>query len=188
MQYADIPCLSVPVSLNANYSQFYFVAWLADILIPALSGVLIALILVSPIRPLLFPPPPDDSDKKPTTGEHESHDSITGAAEKHKGEAAEQEANNLVNMVATVAVESAAGKYGQGVAENSTETLAEDAPETPSMPGTMEVVPITAEAPGQDGPTEDKTQKPMKKKVSKATNQTMRVISDITDLYERFAK
>ena len=91
-------------------------------------------------------------------------------------------------MVATVAVEGAAGKYGQGVAESSTETLAEGIPEAPSMPGSTEVVPVTTDAPGENAPAEDKTEKPMKKKVYKATNQTMRVISDITDLYERFAK
>lgn len=143
------------------------------------------MIIFSPVRPLLFPEPVEP-DEKP--GQYESHDSITGVSEEHKGEAAEQEASNLVNMVATVAVEGAAGKYGQGVAESSTETLAEEIPETPSMPGSTEVVPVTTEAPGENAPAEDKTEKPMKKKVFKATNQTMRVISDITDLYERFAK
>ncbi|EYE98908.1 uncharacterized protein EURHEDRAFT_373989 [Aspergillus ruber CBS 135680] len=169
---------------TAKFCAFYFVAWLVDLLIPALSGVLIALIIFSPVRSSLFPEPAEP-DAKP--GQHESHDSITGVSEEHKGEAAEQEASNLVNMVATVAVEGAAGKYGQGVAESSTETLAEGIPEAPSMPGSTEVVPVTTEAPGENAPAEDKTEKPMKKKVYKATNQTMRVISDITDLYERFA-
>ena len=110
-----------------------------------------------------------------------SHDSVTGAPERHKGEAAEQEANNLVNSVATVAMESAAAKYGQGVTEDVT-------PEEPSAPDAMEVVPAPAVAQTVDAPAEDKTKQPMKKKVSKGTDQTMRVISDITDIYEKFAK
>lgn len=167
--------------------QAYFVAWLFDILTPLILGVLITLILCPPIRSLLFPPATADSDtsdaKKPTPGEPTSHDSITGAPERHKGEAAEQEANNLVNSVATVAMESAAAKYGQGVTEDA-------APDVPSGPDSMEVVPAPAPADAQtaDAPTEDKTKQPMKKKVSKGTDQTMRVISDITDIYEKFSK
>lgn len=148
-------------------------------------GVLVVLILLPPIRSVLFSPAPEtvDSDssdaKSSAAGTSESHDSITGAPERHKGEAAEQEAANLVNSVATVAMESAAGKYGQGVTEETADELPD--------PGTTEVLKIAAEAQTEEL-ADDKTKKPMKKKVSRKTDQTMRVLSDITDIYEKFAK
>lgn len=37
-------------------------------------------------------------------------------------------------------------------------------------------------------PVKEQKKIPMKKKASKATDQVMRVISDITDAYERFSK
>lgn len=142
------------------------------------------MILFPPIRPLIFPCPPVKADpdvsdaKKTNNGTPHSHDSVTGAPEQYKGEAAEQEAANLVNSVANVAMESAAAKYGQGVTE--------DTPEEPERPDTT-VLEIAADAQTEDaGP--DNTKKPMKKKVSRTTDQTMRVLSDITDMYERFAK
>lgn len=164
--------------------QVYFIAWLSDRLIPTLLGVIVLLILCPPIRPFIFPaatakPDSDTGDaKKSTNGIPDFHDSVTGAPEKHKGEAAEQEAANLVNSVANVAMESAAGKYGQGVAE--------DAPEEPDRPDTA-LLEIAADA-QTENTAADKTKKPMKKKVSRATDQTMRVLSDITDIYEKFAK
>lgn len=111
--------------------------------------------------------------------EPESHDSITGAPESHKGEAAEQEATNLVNSVATVAIKSAAAKYGQGEPQDTSE-------ESP-MPDEAEVVTLPAET-ELDAAPEDKTKKPIKKKVANATDKTMRIISDITDIFEKFAK
>ena len=154
-------------------------------ILPLILGAFVTLILCPPIRSLLFPPATTDSEtsdaKNSMPGEPMSHDSVTGAPESHKGEAAEQEANNLVNSVATVAMESAAAKYGQGVTEDAT-------PEEPSAPDTMEVVPAPADVQTVDAPAEDKTKQPMKKKVSKGTDQTMRVISDITDIHEKFSK
>ena len=184
--FCSVCWFSVPELLLRKLTvvKVYFVAWLFDILIPVILGVLIALILFPPIRSMLFPPIPDadtSSGKKPTPGESMSHDSITGAPERHKGEAAEQEANDLVNSVAKVAMESAAGKYGQGVTEDT-------APETPPATDSMQVVPVTTDTPTGDTPVEDKTKQPMKAKISKGTDQTMRVVSDITDIYEKFCK
>lgn len=118
--------------------------------------------------------------KKPVAGEPAFYDSITGAPESHKGEAAEREANNLVNNVAAVAMESAAGKYGQSVSE--------DVPEDSASQDTVEAATVGTETQSEDAPGEDKTKKPMKKKVAHATDSTMRVICDITDIYEKFAK
>lgn len=140
---------------------------------------MVALIMFPPLRPVLFPPP-----KAPQIGEEiqsplgqpESQDSLTGAPEVHKGEAAEQEAKNLVDSVATVAIESAAAKYGQTVTEDpavageSIEPI-DEGPDTPL-----------------EGSSEDKTKKPIRSKTARGTDKAMRVVSDITDIYEQFAK
>lgn len=148
-------------------------------------GTLIGLVIFPGLRPRMFPPAPT-SQVDPNTGdvksadEPGSHDSITGAPEKYKGEAAEQEAKNFVNSIANVAMESAAGKYGQAVKEDTSEPAPE--PEIIDAPA------LEPEAPGETAPVDDKTKKPMKKKVGKAADQVMRIISDVTDAYERFAK
>ncbi|KAJ6188173.1 hypothetical protein N7519_003081 [Penicillium mononematosum] len=159
----------------------YFAAWAVDLLVPTISGLVVALIMVPPVRQLLFPGlvKTDDSNGiGPTEGEVQSEDSLTGAPENHKGEAAEQEAKNLVDSFATVAMESAAAKYGQ--------TVPEDAPDRPALIESLEAAEATAGTPTGDSP-EDKTKKPMKKKVSHATDNVMRILSDITDIYEKFA-
>ncbi|OJJ39409.1 hypothetical protein ASPWEDRAFT_169256 [Aspergillus wentii DTO 134E9] len=168
------------------FCAVYFVMWLLDSLALAFLGALVSLVVFPPCRTLLFPPAPialvdgdTGSVKKPQAGEL-GYDSITGAPERYKGEAAEQEARNLVNSVAGVAMESAAAKYGQGVVPE------EDSAESP-ISDTMEIATTAAGDNTEDAPADDKTKKPMKKKVIKATNQTMRVVSDITDIWEKFA-
>ncbi|KAJ5486698.1 hypothetical protein N7530_000998 [Penicillium desertorum] len=159
----------------------YFVAWAVDLLVPTISGLVVALIMVPPVRQLLFPGlvQTDDSNGiSPAEGRVQSEDSLTGAPENHKGEAAEQEAKNLVDSFATVAMESAAAKYGQAVSE--------DAPDRPALIESLEAAEAAAGTPTGDSP-EDKTKKPMKTKVSHATDNVMRILSDITDIYEKFA-
>ena len=122
----------------------------------------------------------DTSSVDSSTGDlPESHDSLTGAPENHKGEAAEQEARNLVDSVATMAMEGAAAKYGQ--------TVVEDEPEVPTTPQPLLAIEGAPDGQPDDGP-EDKTKKPMRSKAAKGTDKAMRVVSDITDIYEQFAK
>lgn len=160
----------------------YFGSWVLDLLIPTTFGLMLALVMCPPIRCVLFPPPSTaakDSDSQSTSsGQPQSNDSLTGAPEAHKGEAAEQEAKNLVDSFATVAMESAAAKYGQTVAEEATGEI--PAPDTLRLTENGE--------PQPDDPPDDKTKKPMKHKVSQGTDKAMRIISDITDIYEKFAK
>lgn len=144
------------------------------------------LMLFPPIRPFLFPGLPATqtsdsaaSDASPND-QQESHDSLTGAPEAHKGETAEQEAKVLLDSFATMAVEGAAGKYGYHQDEEPTE----DSPPAIEAPPPIGSPPETPE----DKAAEEKTKKPMKKKVSHGMDQAMRIVSDITDVYERFAK
>ncbi|KAJ5772587.1 hypothetical protein N7520_003116 [Penicillium odoratum] len=161
----------------------YFVSWALDFLVPTICVFFISLIMVPSARAWMFPPTPETLDsevpsaKTPGMEQPESLDSLTGAPETHKGEAAEQEARNLIDSLATVAMESAAAKYGQAVVE--------DDPEQPLLGDGSEVI-DNPETPNTDA-IEDNTKIPMKKKVSHATNQLMRGLSDVTDIYEKFA-
>lgn len=99
--------------------------------------------------------------------------------EKHKGETAELEAKVLLDSFATMAVQGAAGKFGY--------PMEEEAPESSPAPQNVPLIEGPSEA-SDDKAAEEKTKKPMKKKISHGTDQAMRYISDITDVYERFAK
>lgn len=159
----------------AYEKQVYFLACCLDVLIPTCLTLVVVLIMFPSIRPILFPPvTSDESTSLP--GQSESQDSLTGAPEHHKGEAAEQEAKNLVDSVATVAIESASGKYGQAVTEDSI-----------AATESVEVIDEVADS-QPEGSAEDKTKKPIRSKTARGTDQAMRVISDITDVYEQFAK
>ncbi|KAJ5151662.1 hypothetical protein N7492_009957 [Penicillium capsulatum] len=161
------------------FCGIYFVSWVFDLLIPTTLGLMVGMVMCPPIRCVLFPPHPValQPESQASSAEPQSHDSLTGAPEAHKGEAAEQEAKNLVDSFATVAMETAAGKYCQAVAEDVTEKT--------SIPDTLRLT-ENGEAQPED-PPDDKTKKPMKHKVSQGTDQAMRIISDITDIYEKFA-
>ncbi|KAF4181424.1 hypothetical protein CNMCM7927_000660 [Aspergillus lentulus] len=162
---------------TAIFCAGYFIAWLFDAVIFTLSGLLIALISCPPLRRALFPgPSPVTTDlENSATGAHSKQGSVSGTSERHKGEAAEREAHNLVNSVATIAMKSATSKYGQAVSEDA-EKVAE--------PESLEDVVDTAE--GLDESVTTETQKPMKRKVANATDEIMRTMNDITDTYEKF--
>ncbi|EKV06602.1 hypothetical protein Pdw03_3592 [Penicillium digitatum] len=159
----------------------YFVAWAVDLLVPTFLCLVVALIMVPSVRLLLFPglAKSDSSNRSTSTeGQVQFEDSLTGAPENHKGEAAEEEAKNLVDSFATVALESAAAKYGQKVTE--------DDPDRPALIESLTAAEAAAGTSTGDYP-EDTTKTPMKKKVSYATDNVMRILSDITDIYEKFA-
>lgn len=172
--------------------QVYVVSWLFDILVPTILGTLIALVVYPPCRSVMFPPAPiplvnkdTGGIQKPKAGILGSHDSITGAPEKFKGEAAEQEASNLVASVASVAVGSAVGKHDQGVPD--------DAPFEDDVPDAMDMVANTADAQSAahgnvPKDSHDKTRQPMKESVMDAANVSMQVVGDITDTYEKLGK
>lgn len=154
-----------------------------DLLVPTLLSVLVALIMFPPIRPILFPAAPvlkDAGSPGGRLGQLESQDSLTGAPEAHKGEAAEQEAKNMIDSVAVIAMESAGAKYGQTVSQDDDEI-------SPTVSQSVGVVDASEDALSEDSP-EDKTKTPARNKVSRGTDKAMRAISDITDIYERFAK
>ncbi|KAJ5582433.1 hypothetical protein N7535_001053 [Penicillium sp. DV-2018c] len=183
-----------PDKLRATLERFYItvivgvylLSWALDLLVPTILATVIVLVVYPPSRPVLFPPAPIalvDKDtggvQKPKAGILGSHDSITGAPEKFKGEAAEQEASNLVTSIASVAVGSAAG-----VPEDA------DAPTEDNVPDAMDIVANTADAQSAahgkvPSDSHDKTRQPMKQSVMDAANLAMQVVGNITDTYEK---
>ncbi|KAE8373628.1 hypothetical protein BDV26DRAFT_271591 [Aspergillus bertholletiae] len=160
----------------------YFIAWFLDLLIPLITGVLVTLVLFPPTRSLIFPPSSTSgSGSNASDVEQPTRNCITSAPETYKGEAAEQEASNLVNGIANIALESARGKYGQSVIDD------DDDAEGSSGPGPVDIGVVTADMKIDNAPTEDKTKKPMKRKMIKATNQTMCILGEITDIYEQLS-
>ncbi|KAL2818020.1 hypothetical protein BJX63DRAFT_419336 [Aspergillus granulosus] len=176
---------------TSAFCAVYFSVWLLDLIAPALIATLIILVLSPASRKLLFPPAPialiDTSTggvQKPKAGVLGSHDSITGAPEKFKGEAAEQEASNLISSVATVAVGSAVGKHDQGTPES--------APMEGQVPDAMDIVSKTADAQSNaagrvPSDSHDKTRQPMRDTVVNGADQAMRIMADVIDTWERFS-
>lgn len=94
---------------TGSFLSVYLVAWLADILAPVGFACSMVLILSPFARDIAFPSAPlamVDSKtgdlKTPRAEELGTGDTITGASEEREGEAAEQEANNMVKTIASV--------------------------------------------------------------------------------------
>lgn len=95
---------------TSAFLAIYSVAWLLDLLVPTIIFFLLILILYPPMRHISFPPAPLSLIDPKTGGVQNppagvlvsSDDSVTGAPEKHQGEAVEQEAHSFVTSIATV--------------------------------------------------------------------------------------
>lgn len=158
---------------------------------PLLFTTVIVLILVPQSRALLFPPAPlalvssnSGGVQSPPAGVLGSHDSFTGAPEKHQGEAVEQEAHNFVTGIGAIALSSAAGKHEQGDPEAS--------PVDKAIPDPTRIASVGAESKisAQGGTPEashDKTKKPMEDAMWTKMRPIMHVLGDIADTWERFA-
>ena len=139
----------------------------------------------------MFPPAPlalVDSKtggiQNPLAGILGSHDSVTGAPEKHRGEAVEQEAHNFVSGIGSIAMSSATGKHEQSDPGN--DKIGK------SMPDPTKIAEAGADAMGAHSgvsiPGHDKTKEPMQEAMTTKMRPIMHVIGDIVDGWERFAK
>lgn len=181
---------------TAGFAAVYFLAWLFNMVLPLAFTSLIVLIVVPEARDFLFPPAPlalvdrhTGGVQTPKAGVLGSHDSMTGAPEKYKGEAVEQEASNLVNSVASVALSSAAGRHDQGEPASgagASKKLDKNAPD-PTALATDLADASTAASGGQPEAHQDKTKKPMEDAVWAKMRPAMHVVGDIADGWERFA-
>ncbi|CAK3823207.1 Succinate--hydroxymethylglutarate -transferase [Lecanosticta acicola] len=170
----------------------YFVACLFDLLAPAFFAMIIALIVYPPCREMLFPPAPlalvdakTGGVQKPKAGVLGSTDSATGAPEKHKGEAVEQEATNLVNSIATVALTSVSGKHPQNEPPHAEQGGPGDSVPDPTAMAVNASQARTKVSGGKVG-AHDKTKVPMETAIWNQMRPVMHTIADISDTWERF--
>jgi hypothetical protein len=178
---------------TAGFAGVYFVAWMLNMLVPTMLTLSIFLIAVPESRNLLFPPAPlalidakTGGVQKPRAGVLGSHDSATGAPEKHKGEAVEQEASNMVSGIATVALSSAVGKHDQDEPEDS--SLDKAAPDPTNIANAA--ADSKTSASGANGIAEekhDKTKQPMEEAIWTQMRPAMHILRDIADTWERLA-
>lgn len=175
-----------------SFAAAYFTAWLLDLIIPLLSSTLLILIVYPPARRIMFPPAPlalvdakSGGLKKPSAGMLGSHDSATGAPEKHRGEAVEQEASNFVSGITSVALSSAAGKHPGDAAED--EGPGDAAPDPSAIAvGATEARSVSAGAKPEAGSKHDKTKEPMEAAMWTKMRPIMHAIADVADTWERF--
>ena len=140
----------------------------------------------------MFPPAPlalvstkTGGVKSPSAGVLGSHDSVTGAPEKHQGEAVEQEASNFVAGIATVAMSSATGKHDAGDPES--DPVGDSVPD-PSKLASHAADAQSSAAGGNPTTKHDKTKQPMEDAMWSKMRPIMHAIGDIADGWERFAK
>ena len=162
-------------------------------LVPTFLTMLITLIVYPPSREFLFPPMPlalvDASTggvKKPKAGMLGSDHSLTGAPEKHKGEAVEQEASNFVSSFAQITIGAAAGQHPQNDLQDKEGAIDTNVPD-PTKIATTAVE--AKKASSDDMPQHhDKTKQPMEEAMWSKLRPIMHIIGDIADGWERFAK
>ena len=177
------------------FAAVYFVAWAVDFLIPTIFSFLIILIVYPPSRTYCFPPAPialidgeTGGIKKPTAGVLGSDDSLTGAPEKHQGEAVEQEASNFVNSFTSIAISSAAGKHPEGDPhgqEEGASSLEDKSPDPTDIAMSVSAAKSKTEG-GEPNAVHDKTKEPMSAAMWSKTRPIMHVIAEIADGWERF--
>jgi hypothetical protein len=179
---------------TAGFAAAYGFAWLLNLVVPTMVATIIVLIAVPQSRVILFPPVPlalvnskTGGLQKPSAGVLGSPDSLTGASEKHEGEAVEQEASNLVSGIASVAISSAAGRHDQsnpGEGQGAGTGL-DKAPDPTQM--ATSAADASASASGGDTGAHDKTKQPMEEAIWLKMRPVMHALGDISDGWERFA-
>ena len=146
-----------------------------------------------PSRQFLFPTAPlalvnakTGGLQKPKAGMLGSENSITGAPEKHEGEAVEQEASNFVSSFAHITLSAAAGKRPENDLQDKEGAIDKAVPD-PTRVATSAVE--AKKSTGDSAPEiHDKTKQPMEDAMWNNLRPVMRVTGDIADGWERFAK
>jgi len=160
---------------------------------PTLLLTIIVLIIYPPSRDFLFPPAPlalisgaTGDIQKPKAGMLGSDNSITGAPEKHKGEAVEQEASNFVSSFAQITLSAAAGQHPQNDLQDKEGVIDTSVPDpTQVATGAVEA----KKSAGSHASVEhDKTKQPMEEAMWTKLRPTMHIIGSVADTWERFGK
>ena len=180
---------------TSAFAAVYFVAWVLNMVLPLSLITIIVLITVPRSRDYLFPHVPAALIDSRTGGVQTpkagvlGSDSATGAPEKYKGQAVEQEASNVVASFASVAVSSAAGRHDQGEPDDgkgASKKLDKNAPDPTSMAMNLADASSSASG-GQPDAKQDKTKQPMEDAMWAKMRPAMHVVGDVADGWERFA-
>lgn len=165
-----------------------------DLLAPLMFSTILALIVYPPSRSYLFPPAPlalvdgnTGGVQKPRSGMLGSHDSLTGAPEKHKGEAVEQEAHNFVSSFAAIGLGAVTGKHPKNKHHEEGSALEKSIPEPTSI-GLRTTDAKGSTAGGIVATKHDKTKVPIETAAWEKARPIMRALADVADTWERFAK
>ena len=158
---------------------------------PVLFSTMVALIVYPPARNLLFPPAPlalvdrkTGGLQKPSAGMLGSDNTLTGAPEKHHGEAVEQEAHNFVNSFAAIGLSAAAGKHPQDHSHEANRALDKSVPD----PTKLTAGSGDSSAGVAEDTKHDKTKQPMEAAMWEKARPVMRAVADVADGWERFSK
>jgi len=181
-------------SRTAGFCAAYFVAWIMNLVLPLIFATLIVLIVFPPSRQYLFPAAPlaivssqTGGLQKPLAGVLGSDHSLTGAPEKRKGEAVEQEASSFVTSMASVAL--ALGTQPQNNFEDVDGARHSKMPDPPKIATTMVDAVKNAHL-GKTDEKHDKTKEPMEQalwdKMEGKLRPIMHMLTDLADGYERF--
>ena len=181
--------------------QTYFLAWIFDLLIPLVLGTLLVIIGSERGRKILFPSAPlalvnsgSGGLQKPQAGQLGTTDTLTGAPEKAKGEAREEEAANFIDNVRHI-IARALGMHDNQDGEG--DPLEGKVPKP--VRKAIKSVKDAGAAPGHatHNPGNDMTQQPMEELLwDKAKPEVIdpivkfapHAIGEIVDNWERFAK
>ncbi|KDQ62350.1 hypothetical protein JAAARDRAFT_170674 [Jaapia argillacea MUCL 33604] len=190
------------------FCVIYFTSWLLNILLPTLLTFLLLLILSPKFRILAFPPLPlslisssSGELKKPPAGMLGSKGSLTGAPERHEGEAVEEEASNFVSGLTGIAVASAMGKQsdaplnergepdeemqGGGGGSGGMGVLGGGGVDPTNMVDHVQDARGSADG-GKKVGRDDKTKVPMQEAMWVKARPVMRGLGDVIDTWERF--
>jgi hypothetical protein len=173
--------------------KIYSLAWYTDFLMPPILMAVLALLISPRARNIMFPPAPlalvDYSNGgllKPHAGLLATTDTITGAPENVKGEAAENEASNFVTGIAAIAVNVLTDKDPQHDDDQKSGRLANALPDPNTL--ATKVAVVKDKASGVDRPSQDKSKAPMEEVMWSKVRPMMHGICAVSDMWERCAK
>jgi hypothetical protein len=184
---------------HADNPKAYFAAWVFELLLPLFLGILVIVISSATARDILFPPAPlaivnfsTGAIQKPAAKNLGTSDTLTGAPEKEKGEAVEEEAASFVSNIRHLIQRTIGMHEKQGQEGDPLES---------KIPGpirkVVKNVKAQGSAAGQATESDDQTKEPMEKvlwsgmkpeNLEPIVKAFPHVIGEVVDNFERFAK
>ncbi|KAK6341453.1 hypothetical protein TWF696_008527 [Orbilia brochopaga] len=176
---------------TASFCAVYFIAWLLDLVVPLLIAFAITLIAFPKSRRYLFPPTPialvntaTGQLQQPPAGVLASRGSLTGAPEKHEGEAVEEEASNFVAGIAAIGINSATGQHPENLEQDEEGTIDTKVPDPSSV--AIKATDAKDKAAGGTGKKHGKTKEPLQDAMWAKMRPITHGLESVADTWERF--